>query len=91
MFPATTQHRGPVQHPSDSTAAVPGPPARAAKNYDSTVTNGPNSPSTRDDTTNPFKALHTWKSHLHEQSFSRLGYELNFSKSALSGPAKRYQ
>ena len=42
MFPATTQHRGPVQHPSDSTAAKLGPQARAAKNYDVTVTNGLN-------------------------------------------------
>jgi hypothetical protein len=31
-----------VQHPSDSSAAEPGPKARAAKNYDVTVTNGPN-------------------------------------------------
>jgi hypothetical protein len=41
MFPATTQHRGPVQHPSDSTAAGPGPQTRAPKNYNVTTTNGP--------------------------------------------------
>jgi hypothetical protein len=59
MFPVTTQHQGPVQHPSDSTTAMPGSPARAAKNYDLNVTNGPSTSSSRNDTRNPFKGPHT--------------------------------
>ncbi len=78
MFPATTRQRGPVQHPSDSNrrrARVTSPGRQELRRLRDQRAN---SSATRDNTTNPLKASHTWNSHLHEQSFSRLGYVLTF-------------
>ena len=52
-----------MQHPSDSTAAEPGPKARATKNYDQWAY-----PSvTRNDAQFSYKAYHV-APHLHEQT-----------------------
>jgi hypothetical protein len=77
MFPALTLHRAPAQHPSDSTAAKPGPEPGPPR----TTTNGPTQRPPEMTPQPSLKASHV-ATYLHEQTICP-GHQLHFSKLSL--------